>query len=44
VHILTNENDKLKENSHKIERTLGQLKRENDELQQKVNHHFFILK
>ena len=35
--MLANENDILKQNSHQSERVILQLKRENEELQQKVS-------
>ena len=37
MRTLTNENDKLKQQIHQTDRTIAQLKRENEELQQKVN-------
>lgn len=35
---LTNDNDKLKQNLQQTDRTITQLKRENEELQLKVNN------
>ncbi len=39
MRMLINENEKLKQNFHHIERIITQLRGENDELQQKVNNH-----
>ena len=36
MRTLTNENDGLKQHAHQIDRTMAQLKKENEELQQKV--------
>lgn len=36
MKIIVNENEKFKQNFHQIERIITQLKRENEELQQKV--------
>lgn len=36
MRTLTNENDGLKQHAHQIDRTVAQLKKENEELQQKV--------
>ena len=37
MHALTNENDQFKQSIQQSDRTIAQLKRENEELQQKVN-------
>lgn len=36
MRTLTNENDSLKQHAQQIDRTMGQMKKENEELQQKV--------
>jgi hypothetical protein len=36
LRVLTNENDKLKQSGQQSERTIQQLKRDNEELQQQV--------
>jgi prefoldin subunit 5 len=36
MHTLTNDNEKLKQHFQQTERTIAQLQRENEELQQKV--------
>ena len=36
MRTLTNENDQLKQQSHQLDRTMSQLKKDNEELQQKV--------
>lgn len=44
MRTLTNENDQLKQHSHQLDRSMNQLKKDNEELQQKVNfypHEFF---
>ncbi len=38
MRTLTSDNDKLKQHFHQTDRTMAQLKRENEELQQKVNN------
>ena len=43
MRTLTNENDKLKQHFHQTERITAQLKRDNEELQQKViNNHISL--
>jgi prefoldin subunit 5 len=39
LRSLNNDNDKLKQHCQEMERTTSQLKRENEELQQKVNEY-----
>jgi cell division protein FtsB len=38
MRTLTSDNEKLKQHFHQTDRTIAQLKKENEELQQKVNH------
>ena len=39
MRTLTSDNEKLKQHFHQTDRTMAQLKKENEELQQKVNNH-----
>ncbi len=43
MRIIANENEKFKQTFHQSERVVTQLRRENEELQQKVNNHLIYL-
>jgi hypothetical protein len=42
MYLLINENEKFKQNFHQTERIVVQLRRENEELQQKVKINLYI--